>query len=430
MCPSVTLSESPSQPEDLMAPREPFISRVRLANYRSIAACDVRLAPLTILIGPNGSGKSNFLDALAFLARAIETTPHQAIEERGGLDSVLRAVPAPAKSFTIQVEVTFPGNEVSTANETTERWARGIYGFEVMRGKSDEERPFKIQHEVCHLDTDGMSQHFEVGQGYVHDFSHDTPLVEDTIEPDRLYLQVAGARKSYAPLTRRLRQMRFYNFANEALREPEPYTRQAILGANGQQIASVLGGIERRDRRHKERLDSYLRAIVPGALSVDQWEAGPYLTLKLRASGGIGGHTVDFDANGMSDGTIRALGVLTALFQPGTLDRRIPVVGIEEPETALHPAAAGVLFDALTEASDWVQVLATSQSPDLLDRDDLDINVVRAVSMDHGLTIIGEIDDASRRIVQDKLYTLGELMRGDQISPEIRVDHRIFPSEA
>jgi predicted ATPase len=61
----------------------PFITRVRLRNYKSIASCDVRLGPLTILVGPNGSGKSNFLDALAFLARALETTPGEAINERG-----------------------------------------------------------------------------------------------------------------------------------------------------------------------------------------------------------------------------------------------------------------------------------------------------------------------------------------------------------
>jgi AAA15 family ATPase/GTPase len=47
----------------------PFISRVRLKNFKSIAECDVRLGPLTMLIGPNGSGKSNFLQALALLGR-------------------------------------------------------------------------------------------------------------------------------------------------------------------------------------------------------------------------------------------------------------------------------------------------------------------------------------------------------------------------
>jgi len=46
----------------------PFISRVRLENYKSIESCDVWLSPLTVLVGPNGSGKSNFLDALSFTA--------------------------------------------------------------------------------------------------------------------------------------------------------------------------------------------------------------------------------------------------------------------------------------------------------------------------------------------------------------------------
>ena len=41
-----------------------FITRVILKNYKSIAACDVQLQPLTFLVGRNGAGKSNFLDAL------------------------------------------------------------------------------------------------------------------------------------------------------------------------------------------------------------------------------------------------------------------------------------------------------------------------------------------------------------------------------
>src|SRR5271154_2365355 len=82
----------------------PFISRVRLKNYKSIAECDVRLGPLTILVGPNGSGKSNFLDALAFLQRALATTPTTAVEERGGLREILRRVPEQSESFSIEIE--------------------------------------------------------------------------------------------------------------------------------------------------------------------------------------------------------------------------------------------------------------------------------------------------------------------------------------
>jgi energy-coupling factor transporter ATP-binding protein EcfA2 len=97
----------------------PFISRVRLKNYKSIANCDVSLGPLTILIGPNGTGKSNFLDALAFLARAVATSPYEAIEERGGLGEILRRVPEPTNSFSVDIEAAVP------SGPKPEQWAAG-----------------------------------------------------------------------------------------------------------------------------------------------------------------------------------------------------------------------------------------------------------------------------------------------------------------
>ncbi len=132
----------------------------------------------------------------------------------------------------------------------------------------------------------------------------------------------------------------------------------------------------------------------------------------------------------MSDGTIRAAGVLAALFQPWVLEGRVRFVEIEEPESALHPAAAGVLFDALTEASKHVQVLATSQSADLLDRDDLDPSIIRPVTIRDGLTVIGEVDDASREIAEKKLFTLGELMRSNQLVPQPTSPDDLTPEEA
>lgn len=46
----------------------PFIRRVTLRNYKSIASCKIDLPRLTFLIGANGSGKSNFLDSFRFVA--------------------------------------------------------------------------------------------------------------------------------------------------------------------------------------------------------------------------------------------------------------------------------------------------------------------------------------------------------------------------
>lgn len=68
----------------------------------------------------------------------------------------------------------------------------------------------------------------------------------------------------------------------------------------------------------------------------------------------------------MSDGTLRALGILAALFQ-GNPDYAPTLIGIEEPETALHPAASSALREALNRASQETQIIVTSHSPDLLD---------------------------------------------------------------
>ena len=111
-------------------------------------------------------------------------------------------------------------------------------------------------------------------------------------------------------------------------------------------------------------------------------------------------------------------GILVALFQ-GNNDpkKRVLLVGVEEPEIALHPAAAGVLLDALREAADKTQIIITSHSPDLLDDKDLDPESILVVEARDGITVIADIDEAGRSAVRDRLYTTGELLRIDQLQP-------------
>ena len=62
----------------------PFLRRVRVTDYKSIASCEVAFTPLLVLLGPNGAGKSNFVDALRFVADALDSTPADAVAKRGG----------------------------------------------------------------------------------------------------------------------------------------------------------------------------------------------------------------------------------------------------------------------------------------------------------------------------------------------------------
>ena len=105
----------------------------------------------------------------------------------------------------------------------------------------------------------------------------------------------------------------------------------------------------------------------------------------------------------MSDGTLRVLGILVALFQGShNSKKRVLLVGIEEPEIALHPAAAGVLLGGLQDAADKTQIIISSHSPDLLDDKNLDPESILAV-------------EAGRSAVRDRLYTTGELLRLNQL---------------
>jgi len=387
----------------------PFISRVRLRNFKSIAACDVSLGPLTMLVGPNGSGKSNFMQALALLGRAVSTTPSEAVTELEGLEEIVRRVPAAERSFSIDVEATVP-----TIGQS-EPWATAEYGFEIGYPSRRGLRTLEVIRETCELRLGKQSWRFDVDRGAVHE----KPRARRSrdIQPDRLYLPFAGIEKAFASLPLELSGMRFYSFALDTLREPGRPSEGAILDSRGEHLSDVIGALAAVDPELKSRVDAYLNAAVPGIDGVDSYPVGGYTTLVFRASVGPDDADIAFAPTAISDGTIRAAAVLAAIFQPAVADGRISLIGIEEPEIALHPAAAGVLFDALSEASEQVQIVVTTQSPDLLDRDDLDVSTVRAVSMEDGVTRIGEIDRASRRIAAEKLYTLGELMRGNQLSP-------------
>ena len=145
---------------------------------------------------------------------------------------------------------------------------------------------------------------------------------------------------------------------------------------------------------------------------------GPKETLEFRQDVAGAKHPWRFLANNMSDGTLRALGILVALFQEHhDPKKRVLLVGVEEPEIALHPAAAGVLLNALREAADKTQIIITSHSPDLLDDKDLNPESILAVEARDGTTTIAGIDEAGKSALHDRLYTTGELLRIDQLQP-------------
>ncbi len=77
-----------------------------------------------------------------------------------------------------------------------------------------------------------------------------------------------------------------------------------------------------------------------------------------------------------------------------------------------------MLRDSLRDASARVQVVVTSHSAELLDDDELDPDSVLPAIAEGGTTRIGPLDEVSRSVLRDRLYTVGELMRITQVTPE------------
>ena len=381
-----------------------LITRVILKNYKSIARCDVRLGPLMFLVGPNGSGKSNFLDALHFVAEALNTSLDHALRDRGGIQEVRRRSGGHPNHFSISLEFRLPDGE------------EGEYSFRV---GARPQGGYEVQSEECRRDRRislSKDAFYKVQAGKVIATSLTTA---PAASGDRLYLVNVSGFDDFRPVYDALTRMAFYNLNPDRIRDLQSPDAGDILRRDGSNLASVIGRLERDSPGLKQRIEEYLSKVVPGVRGFEATPVGPKETILFRQEVAGSKQPWRFFAANMSDGTLRALGILVALLQPteGPV-HGVPLVGIEEPEIALHPAAAGVLRDSLRDACRKTQVIVTSHSPDLLDDPDIRDEEILPVIAEQGETRIAPLDEAGRSAIRERLYTPGELLRLDQLRPE------------
>ncbi len=378
------------------------LTRVVLRNYKSIGACDISPAQLCFFVGANGSGKSNFLDALRFVSDSLNFSLDHALRDRGGIGEVRRRSSGHPTHFGIRLEFVLA------------KW-RGHYSFTV---GAKPQRGYEIQTEECHVVPlgDGKAHYYKVERGSIRKSTFPHPPVAAA---DRLYLVTVSGLKAFRVVYDALSTSGFYNLNPEAIRELQPPDPGTILKRDGSNAASILHNLSVRAPDFKKRIEQYLGMVVPGVLGVDRRQIGSRETLEFRQRVRGAQYPWHFYANNMSDGTLRALGVLVALFQSSIQpEARQWLVGIEEPEIALHPAAVGVLTDSLQDAAERAQILVTSHSPDLLDNDDISADSIIAVVLEDGESRIGPLDEYGRSALKEHLYTAGELLRMNQLEPD------------
>ena len=377
-----------------------MITRVASRDYKSLAACDVTLTPLAIVVGRNGAGKSNFLDALRFTAEALRISVDHALRERGGLTEICHGAVAQRSHFGIRVDFRLED-------------AVGWYAFDI--GARDA-GGYLVRREECHVRTcgDGAERFFRIENGRCTATSLAYPPLADS---GSLYLVRASGVPEFRPIYGALASMVFYQIDPRSLGGFQAPVGDRALSPDGSNAASVLANMKSRRPSSVERIADYLAAVVPEIAGVDSQVVGNRLALQFHQRVTGAPRPLQYYGDSMSDGTLHFLGVLLALLQSSAAGIRTHVVGIEEPEVALHPEGAGVLMDVLLEASEYTQVVVTTHSADLLDRESVPVESILPVVYVDGESKIGPLDEVGRSVLQDGTFTAGELLRINQLHP-------------
>ena len=328
------------------------IEYLKVRNFRALKHVEFRdLTPMTVLLGPNGSGKSTVFDVFAFLAECFEFGLRRAWDRRG------RAKELKTRGSTGAVEITIkyreqPNTPLITYHLSVDdrrgapvvirewlRWKRKRYGA-----------PFYF------LD-------YRMGRGEA--VSGEVPDTEDqrvTIplnSPDLLAVNALGQFQEH-PRVAALRDFIMgwhvsYLSTDDTRRQPEagPHERLTKTGDN---LANVIQFLHEQHPVRLDRIFDVLRKRVPRIEKVlTETMADGRLLLQVKDA--------PFDdpvlARFASDGTLKMLAYLVLMHDPTPP----PFIGIEGPESYLHPNLLPELAEECRAVCERTQLLVTTHSP-------------------------------------------------------------------
>jgi len=359
------------------------ITEIRLRNWKSYDESTLFIDQLSVLIGTNAGGKSNALDALIFLNRiasgSLLTSALQgdAVQApiRGGLDWAARH---PKKDFTIGATI--------KADEVTD------YEYEIHcniienRCEISSEQLVRIKYRQKRDGSRGAAS------GEIKLFRTDPCSPDQPNIVSRLYNEKQGTPRQltrsvaiiFQLMGQKSRQeiqdgvdSALQSFRGIFILDPIPShmrkfsTLSDRLEADAGNIAGVIAALPESTRKEfANSIKKYIKELPEREISrvyaetVGKFRTDAMLYCEENWTDAEG-HQPTVDARGMSDGTLRFLGILTALLTrpEGSL------LVIEEVDNGLHPSRSHLLLNMLLEIGSQrnVDVLVTTHNPALLD---------------------------------------------------------------
>lgn len=380
--------------------KAPPITKLIIKRFRSFPTATLVFDNPLFVVGRNGSGKSNLSDAFSFVSEAMFSPLQAVFDRRGAIGSVLNRSSVKSAPPNLGLAFEFgPINGIEGGRFAVEIKALPNYGY-------------RIVHEQCLVrKTGGGRWWFD----RTDKWKSNVEGVAPALEPSALALPLVGGDERFAPIFKVLGAMRVYSIQPSKLREMQDPDSGVALKPDGGNAASVLQELLRGEGAdaHRVAINRILESIVPGTKSVAPKKHGNKLSMSFKQDLGEK-RKLTFDAYKMSDGTLRSLGLVLAVFQQPSPS----ILVIEEPEATIHPGALGAVLDLLRRAAKTMQVVVTTHSPDLLDARWITEANLRIVSWEKGASHLLSPSQATREAMREHLMGAGELLRSNALHAE------------
>jgi len=412
------------------------IKELKLKHWKSFDEATLYIDPLTIIIGTNASGKSNTLDALLFLHRvSLGIGIFQAINGdvslsalRGGMEWVCLK---PNRQFSLEIitdglssKQDYRYHLTVEVNGTKAEVLREELVAINHRTRSDpiEKILFGTKHEESN--TPAIPAYFSTGtrsSGKRVDLNRTHIILS---QADTLNLRKEVQEASRHVLTQ-LQRIFVFDPIPSHMRDYTPLSDKLL--ADGSNIAGVLAGLEApRKQEVEQTLTRYLRALPERDIQRVWTETvGKFNTdaMLYCEEGWSANATHEIDARGMSDGTLRYLGIVAALLtrEPGSL------LVIEEVDNGLHPSRAYVLLDMLKTLGmeRKIDVIVTTHNPALLDA--AGVRMLPFITVAHrdensGVSELKQLEDLQQLPKLLALGSLGKLSSEGRIESALKLE--------
>jgi predicted ATPase len=196
--------------------------------------------------------------------------------------------------------------------------------------------------------------------------------------------------------------MRLYQLVPLEGRRPGVPTPNAEVDTHGQNLPALVSFLRKNDPAAWQQVIEAMQRIVPELTDI-KTDFTPDRLLALQfVERGV---RRPWSAEDISDGTIQALGMYTAIFDP-----RASLILIEEPENSVHPWIIRNFIDACRAAGKR-QIILTTHSPALLEY--LNPQEITVVWKRHGRTFIVPLPKVDSTV--NSLWSEGSLSIFDML---------------